>query len=113
MLVALGSLAGVALLVLVAWALGFRDTPRLDAEQAAQLAAELEPSFRVGDTALADDGRSALLRGQDGRLLLLLGVGDGWVTRELPAAALTRCADRIAIRLPLFPRLDLPAPAWL
>lgn len=113
MLVALGSLAGVAVLVLVAWTLGFRDTPRLDEALAERLAADLAPGFRAAELTLADNGRAALLRGSDGGLLLLFGVGDGWVTRQVPAAAVTRQADRLAIRLPLFPRLELPAPAWL
>ena len=113
MIVALGSLAGVALLVLVAWALGFRDTPRLDETLARRIAADAEPGFRATTLALADDGRAALLRGADGRLLLVLGVGDGWVTRLVPAAAMARRADRLAIRLPLFPRIELPVPAWL
>ena len=112
----LASLVAIALLVGLCWALGFRDAPVLaDAAAAERVADAALTGFRAAKVALAADGRGALLKGRDGRLVAVRPVGDRWLVREVSGAR--AAAGRIV--LPREPgarafSLDLGGvPAWL
>lgn len=80
----LGSLAAIAALVGVCWALGFRVDPVLaDTAEAERIADAALTGFRARDIALGADRRGALLRGHDERLVLVRPVGDHWVVRDV------------------------------
>lgn len=78
------SVLAVLLLTGIAWAMGFRDRPTLDAVSARDEAEARLAGFRVAEVELARDGRGAVLRGHDGSLAMLLPFGDGWLSRKLP-----------------------------
>lgn len=118
MLSILLSALAILLLTALAWGLGFRAAPVLD-EAAAMAEAEGRlAGFRAQTVALAQEGRGALVRGVDGRLALLLPLGDGWLPRLVPTGALRMEGTRLTARLgePLLAeaRLTLAArPPWL
>lgn len=113
------SLAAILLLSAAAWALGFRSTPVLTAEVASAEAEGCIAGFRALEVALAADGRGALVRGADGSLALLLPLGDGWITRRVPAGRAIEFDGEVAtVRLgePLLKAARLrmaPVPDWL
>ncbi len=85
-------LSGVAIAVLIAsaWALGFRNTPKLaTADEAARLADAALTGFRAAEVTLDTHGHGALLRGTDGRLVLVRALGDRWVVRVLGRVAVS------------------------
>lgn len=118
---AAGSAIVVALLVAVAWAMGFRNTVRLDAETLAGELAAAEPRARIGDAVFAADGRGAIARLTDGKLLTARVMADGVSLRILPAGAAKlslRSGNAIVAFADLgYPPLNLKlkeeAPAWL
>jgi hypothetical protein len=82
-----GSAAVVAFLVLMVWLMGFRTAARLDDASLAQRLAESEPGARIADCVVSADGRAALARLTDGKLLIARAVGDGVSLRSLPVSA--------------------------
>ena len=89
----------IALLVGVAWALGFRHAPRLtDAAEAARIADAVLTGFQATDAVLDAQGRGALLEGGDGRLVLVRPLGDRWVVRVLGRAAAHVEGARLILR---------------
>jgi hypothetical protein len=113
------SLFGIVTLVLLARALGFARAPVLaDAAAARQIAIDALPGFRPVETALARDGRGALLAGHDGRIALVRPFGDRWVVRIVDGAQARVAAGRLRLVSPewLFPPAELDlgpaAPAW-
>lgn len=113
------SALGVLLLVGIAWAMGFRAEPPLDAAAARDEAEGRLAGFRAADVALARGGRGAVLRGLDGSIALLLPLADGWVARRLKpgaTASLEGTAIEVALDEPRLRRvrLELEAvPDWL
>ena len=110
------SLFGIVTLMLLARALGFAKAPVLaDAAQASRIAADAIHGFDPVDTALARDGRGALLAGRDGRIALIRPFGDRWVVRIVNGAQAKVAAGRLRLELPewRFPsaELDLGAAA--
>lgn len=76
------SLAGVALLVALAWGLGFRGRPRLADEGEARAVADLALyGFRADAVTLDADNRGATLTGE-GRCVRIDALGDRWVVHE-------------------------------
>ena len=74
------SVGGIALTVLVAWALGFRRNPVLaDAAEAERIAAQTLHGFQPIAADLAPDQRKAVVHGADGRLAFIRPLGDRWV----------------------------------
>lgn len=118
MMLFLSALA-ILLLVALAWAMGFRGRPSLDEAAACAEAEGRIAGFRAAAAALADEGRGAVVRGLDGNLALVLPLGDGWLTRIVPADAAARLsADRIEVALgePMLRSIRLPMRArarWL
>ena len=114
------SLVAIAVLVGFCWALGFRGEPAfIDASEAERVADHALTGFHAKDAILAENGHGALLRGDDGRLVVVRPMGDRWLVRVLGRGA-SRDGDRL-----LIPReagakaaaLTLPEPqrwsAWL
>lgn len=110
------SLFGVLTVVLLAWALGFANTPLLaDTAAAERIAADALHDFCPIEAALANDRRGALVAGRDGRVALVRPFGDRWVVRIVNGAA-TQVADgklRLKPAEAMFPAavLDLGAVA--
>ena len=78
------SLAGVAAMVGLCAFLFGRDVAKLDTRTAAARLASDVPGFRLGDSALSADMRSAMLEdARDGSVWLVIARGDGFVTRKL------------------------------
>lgn len=76
------SLAGVALLVGLAWGLGFRGSPQLaDEGEARALADAALYGFRAEAVTLDPDRGGATLTGE-GRRVRIEALGDRWVVRE-------------------------------
>ena len=72
--------AAIAVLIGFAWALGFRKRPQLsDTGDATRLADAALTGFRAAEVVLDAQGHGALLRGSDGRLVLIRALGDRWV----------------------------------
>jgi hypothetical protein len=118
MLSLLLSAIAILLLTALAWALGFRDAPVLDAPAAAAEAEGRIAGFQAAAVALAEGGRGALLRGIDGSFALLLPLGDGWLPRRVTAEALHLEGRALRVRLhePMLGEAQLTlaeAPAWL
>jgi hypothetical protein len=118
MLVFLVSLAAILALTGLAWALGFRTRPMLDAAAARAEAEGRLAGFRAVEVALAADGHGAVLKGRDGSVALLLPLGDGWIARRVLPSSLSCVGGRLTARLrePMLPeaRLLLPrCPDWL
>jgi hypothetical protein len=113
-----GSAAVVVLMVLVAYLLGFRARTRIDADMLARFAA-LEGG-QVEAAAIAANGRAALARLADGRLLVARAMGADVSARVTPAASVRlRCkGDRLSATFADlgFPPLRMKLqdqPAWL
>ncbi len=118
MLVFLASLAAILALTGLAWALGFRARPALDAEAARAEAEGRLAGFRAVEVALATDGHGAVLKGTDGSVALLLPLGDGWIVRRALPSSLSCAGGRLTARLkePMLPEARLllaRCPDWL
>lgn len=120
----IGSIVAVAAMVGFAVALGFRDTARIaDEAQLARLVAEAEPEARIVHALIGADGRAALARLADGRVLAAAAMGADISLRiaEPGRARIRRRPGRISIALGDvgFPHLHLrieggsEPPAWL
>lgn len=116
----MASLAAVAILTVIAWRLGFRGQPKLDAAMARQEAAAVSPGFRPSDVLMSADGRSALVYGEAGGIALVHGLGDGWIVRAISASALAvlPCGTlHIHVGEPMLRRVHFPPcgplPDWL
>jgi hypothetical protein len=97
-----GSLAGIALLVLLNRVLFGRAKPDVGSAEAiaAHLAREI-PGFRAGRCALGTDGLAALIENDaDRSILLVQALGEGIVTRRL-SRALLASTGRLGARLSL------------
>lgn len=91
------SLVAIGVLVGFCWALGFRGVPVLaNAAEAERVADEALTGFRARDAILAENGHGALLRGDDGRLVVVRPVGDRWLVRVLASGA-RRDGDRLVL----------------
>ena len=104
------SVAGVAVLVLLARLLGFARPPRIDDEAlASRLAGAALPGFRPAEVALSRDGAGALVAGQDGRVALVRPLGDRHVVRLLQAPLVARAGPWLRVRPdePMFPETAL------
>ncbi|GAN00109.1 hypothetical protein U91I_03774 [alpha proteobacterium U9-1i] len=120
-IVTAGSAAVVALLVLIAFLMGFRQAAKLDAETLANELSTAEPKARIADAVFAADGRAALARLADGKLLIARVMADGVSLRLIAAdAAKLRLRDGQAVLAFAdigFPALNLKlkeeAPSWL
>ncbi|TPE60452.1 hypothetical protein FJQ54_10605 [Sandaracinobacter neustonicus] len=102
----------------MAWILGFRTRPGLDAARARSEAEGRLAGFRAAEIVLADDASGAVLRGVDGSVGLLLPLGDGWIARRLPVSALSWSGAGVTARLdePMLRTAVLPLavkPLWL
>jgi hypothetical protein len=113
------SLFGIVTLVLLARALGFAGAPVLaDDAEACRIAGDAVHGFRPTETALARDGRGALVAGADGRIALVRPFGDRWVVRVVNGAEAAVAAGRLRLDLRewQFPPAELDlgaaAPAW-
>lgn len=118
MLVFLASLAAILGLTGLAWALGFRTRPTLDAAAARAEAEGRLAGFRAAEVALATDGHGAVLKGQDGSVALLLPLADGWVARRVLPSSLSCVGGRLTalLREPMLPEARLilaQCPDWL
>ncbi|WP_199555134.1 hypothetical protein [Sandaracinobacteroides hominis] len=118
MILLLSALA-ILLLTALAWGMGFRNRPTLDESAACAEAEGRIAGFRAAAVALADGGRGAIVRGLDGSLVLVLPLGDGWLTRSLPRHVATHVSGQvmeIALGEPMLRRIRLPMaarPLWL
>jgi hypothetical protein len=116
----LGSVAAVAALVAMAFAMGFGRAPSpLDADLARREAEAALTGFVAQSVLVSTDGRAALLSGRDGSRALVFALGDRFVVRRLgtharvepqPGGLLVRCGEP-GIR-PVMMALDAPAPGW-
>lgn len=81
-----GSLLAVLLVVGLTWLLGFRQQARLDSvDEATELMRLVPGGFEPAEVALDAEGRAAIGRDRQGRLLVLVPHGDRFVARPLPA----------------------------
>ncbi len=81
-----GSLVAVLLLVGMTWLLGFRQQARLDSPaEAAELVRLAPGGFEPVEVAMDLEGKAAIARDRDGRLLVLVPHGNRFVARPLPA----------------------------
>ena len=112
------SALAVAIMVGIAWAMGFRSRPTLNEAAARDEAEGRIAGFRAAQVALAQGGRGAALLGTDGSLMLILPFGDSWLCRTVPPGRV-HLRDRVLeadlgeamlgkVQLPL----DQP-PGWL
>lgn len=116
-----GSAAVIAVMVGVAYLLGFRGDARITEAELALLVAQHEPGGRIDAALIAADGRAALARLTDGRIAIARAMGDGLTLRTLPARAVAlhvRGDEVIATFADLgFPPLKLrmngTPPAWI
>jgi hypothetical protein len=105
-----------ALLVGLAWLLGFRQTARIaDAEAALALVAKAEPDFIAsGDVVLDKSGKAALVRGVDGAFCTIRVLGDGLTVRRFGpgTASISEEAGRLVVTSADlgFPKLVLERP---
>ena len=80
----LESVVAIGVLSALAWALGFRAEPRLhDTVEAARIVDEALTGFSAAEVALDAHKRAAVLRGDDGRFVVVRAAGDRWVVRVL------------------------------
>ena len=87
----LGSLAAILLLAGLAWWLKLGPERRLSSEEEARrAAAEAADGFEAKDLALDAEGRAALLRDVQGRIMLLRPHGTHFAARILTPAATAR-----------------------
>lgn len=92
------SLAGIAMIVALAWGLGFKTRPTLTDEHAArQVVADAMPGFVAVEVALDAAGQGALVRSAD-RIVLVRPMGDRWVVRSLDHAQVTTADGRLTLR---------------
>ncbi|MFZ4069377.1 MAG: hypothetical protein ACOYJ6_04650 [Caulobacterales bacterium] len=107
------SLAGIALLVGLAWALGFRGRARLDEAQLRALAAEAAPGVAIVGFRMDVDSRAGLAWLADGRVLTAATMGDRIATRlwREGDVQLKEIANGVKVTLPDlgFPALILKA----
>lgn len=76
------SIAAIALLVALAWGLGFRASPRLAGESEARAVADAALyGFRADAVVLDADAGGATLTGE-GRRVRIDALGDRWVVRD-------------------------------
>lgn len=113
-----GSAAVVAFMVLAAYLLGFRAKTQIDHEMLARFAA-LEGA-QVEAAAIAANGRAALARLADGRLLVARAMGADVSARVTPAASINVRLKGDRLRATFadlgFPPLRMKlqdSPAWL
>ena len=78
-----GSLAGVLALALVAWLLGLGGATLADEAQAKRAAEEAHTGFVAEVAFVSSDGKAALVRGADGRFILLKVHGANVAARRL------------------------------
>lgn len=112
------SALAVALLVAIAWAMGFRTRPTLSEAAARDEAEGRIAGFRATQAALAQGGRGAVVRGVDGKLVLVLPFGDSWLCRMVaPGHVHLRGAVLEAdLGEPMLGKVQLPleqSPGWL
>jgi hypothetical protein len=120
-IVAAGTALIIAVLVLVAYLMGFRRLVHLDHDALAAELAAAEPRARLQDAVFSANGRAALARLQDGKLLVARVMADGVSMRTLGAEAarisLRKDRARVAFADLGFPPLELrlaeAAPDWL
>ncbi|MBC7986257.1 MAG: hypothetical protein H7X93_06245 [Sphingomonadaceae bacterium] len=94
-----GSLAAVLALAAIAWALKLGGGLRIENEEAARsLAREVHAGFRPAEVALDREGRAALVRADDGALILLRPHGARIAARSWRAPpAVSRDGPRLKI----------------
>ena len=116
----LASAAAVAFMVLIAFALGFRDRARLaDEAHLRALIAEAEPGANITDAVLDQDGRSGIARLADGRWAVVASMGDRLAVRTFANARIAQRGGVVRARFAdagfpgLTLRLEAPAPEWL
>ena len=100
----------------MAYLLGFRKRPVIDAAAARAIILDALPGFGAAEICVASDGRGALAAGRDGRVALIRPHGDRWAVR------IVERAKRDGSRVTLLPSeilvgattLDLgaAAPVW-
>lgn len=116
-----GSAAVVALMVGMAWLLGFRGAARIDHAELSRLLALAEPGAQLADEVIAVDGRAALARVNNGKLLVARSMGNDVSVRLYPMSAVTLClADKRVVATfadigfpTLNMRLEHDPPPWL
>lgn len=87
-----GSLAAVALLVLLSWRLGFSGRPELlDEEEVRLLANGLPGGFAAKSMALDSAGGAAILQDEAGRIALIVPCGAHFIARPLGPGASATC----------------------
>jgi len=113
------SLVAILLLVWLAWWLGFRGEPRLDAAAAVAEAEAVLPGFSGREALVASDGRGALVRGADGGLAVVWPLADGWVVRLVPPGAVEMLDGkvRVAVNEPMRRHVEFhrggAVPLWM
>lgn len=116
-----GSAAVVAVLILAVYLMGFRARLRLDDERLAREIAAVEPDARLEAVLVGEDGRAALARLTDGRLVSARVMGDGVSLRSFQpsGAKLELTPGRLSVVFgdPGYPALHVRLrggpPAWL
>ena len=84
-LLLVGSIAGVLGLAWVAWMLGLGGAVIGSDEEACRIAEESLAGFSARESLVSSDGAAALVRGDDGTLMLLKVHGANIASRRLPA----------------------------
>jgi len=120
-IVTAGSAAVVALLIFIAWAMGFRNALALDEATFAREVGLAEPGASVSEIAITGDRRAGLARLVDGRLAIARAMGDGLSLRILPANAVRLSVKQSDVSVAFadvgYPAVNLrlgePAPPWL
>lgn len=93
-----GSLAGVAVLILIAWALGLGRGARIaDEGEARELADNAIVGFEPVEIAIDAQGRGALLADAEGRIMLLAPHGANFAARLLEAVPVSRKGGHFTI----------------
>ena len=82
-LLLVGSLLGVLVLALIAWLLGLGGATIADEAQAKRAAEEAQSGFVAEGAFVSSDGKAALVRGADGRFMLLKVHGANVAARRL------------------------------
>lgn len=121
LIVTAASAGVVALLVLIAFLMGFRARASIDPDGLARQLATSEPNARIAETLIGADGRAALARLADGKLLVARVMADGVSLRAAPPGAVSLRLRKgravVAFADVGFPPLSLAMqgepPAWL